>query len=332
VSQTLVRVTAWASCGFSLLVARTALAPDAAVCVPDRVKAAPAEGAVDVPRNTRVWVFDDLCDPTARLFRIGIGDEIPMARERSDPGDGWALSMVYVFKPQWTLGAGTMFRIEMASLEGSSLPPQTFTTGDVVDTEAPVFAGATAATATTANWPLDCFAFACFYRVTADPSTSPDVAAYRLYRRGTLVATAPTPDARFIVAGDCDVSPPGCGEGETPPVECFVLRAVDLAGNEESNTVGACTDGRVILDAGLGPPDPPPDSGPESTDGASAASPRDGCACFMASAKGAGASVGSLGLGALLAWVVLRSHRRARRNAQAGEVPPGVRHDETHGA
>jgi MYXO-CTERM domain-containing protein len=273
----------------------------------------PADGAQDVPLNTRVWLFYSVggrYTPTLSL-KDGNGTVVPSQTNLVARG-GLAIiqEKVMVLQPTALLSASTTYTIEVTNapicdnsgILGDGIVLQTFTTGITTDISPPTFGGAETVTAefvpeTPPNGP--CTAGPDRFRYTVTGSAAEAGSIYTLYLDGQNVDMRTTAEAIYEVMGSGEI-----------PLLCFVLHALDQAGNAEGNEKEICfssspdedgssADGVTDGDGGLDDASSP--DGGDGSDGSSTLVSPGGCGC---------ASTGnSLGT----AWILLGALLLLRR-------------------
>ncbi|MFU8805043.1 MAG: Ig-like domain-containing protein, partial [Bradymonadaceae bacterium] len=125
-----------------------AMACEAGYCVPETM---PADGAVDVPTNARLWVFYNATpgsDPEVTLLEADTGQTVFQTVEYVAGGNEYdeVRNRVAIVEPFGGMAAQTTYRLVLGEgfLCSASAPTVTFTTGASDKASAPNFAGATA--------------------------------------------------------------------------------------------------------------------------------------------------------------------------------------------
>ena len=220
--------------------AAPAAACEAGICVE---KTFPAEGD-EVTFSAQLWVFFDNVNghDMGAVLRDEDGQVVPTTATVSDQGTVETLmrQLLHVM-PDEPLEPYSDYRLDLVIEEdlcAGSVPDQiSFSTGGLLDTQAPDAEGVAGVEARTiadyANG-SNCTLGPPRHRYTVHVEPVADAVAYRLYEGGQLVAVAPAGPrvdgggaGRLEDAVELDLA----GEGE-PPDRCFVMRPVDLAGNE----------------------------------------------------------------------------------------------------
>ena len=235
----------------------------------------PAPDATNVPLNARIWLFynnEGLIQPTVRLLDDG-EQEVATTLELLSAGgvDSWS-DWAAVITPNELLLPERRYTIDGYYDDGFEPLRQTFTTGSETDTSSPAFDGALDVTAAFVPGDPDSSCNAPdFHEYTISANAAADAAAYRLYGTDTTLPLLATQDALPVVYREV-------GSGD-PPNRCFILRAVDLAGNESQwNGWGVCYE--VPEDCGCG--GCPCDWVRDDPDDPSAPLPqRTGCSCTL---------------------------------------------------
>jgi MYXO-CTERM domain-containing protein len=227
----------------------------------------PADGAQDVPLNTRIWLFYSVGGrySPALALKDDSGAAVPAEMTQVMRG-GLAIirEEVMVFQPTGLLSPSTTYTIEVTDapicdnwdIPGDGIIIQTFTTGTASDTAPPAFGGAATIAAefveaTPPIGPCDAGPDRFRYTVTANAAEAGSI--YTMYLDGQTVDMQTSSTVNYEVEGS----------GEIPPL-CFTMRAQDQAGNEEMNDQQVCfppTDGRTPPDGGCGCGSNSPSSG-----------------------------------------------------------------------
>lgn len=240
-------------------VAGIATACEAGICV-ERI--VPDDGE-EIPRNALLWVSYDNVNgfDIEAILRDDAGVEVPIVTETFELGPLETLAQrLLLVEPMQELESGGSYTLTVTPEEdlcaGSVDVVKTFTAGEDVDHVAPTFDGIASLDAAYipdysagSNCTLGPPRFR--YQVEGAPADGAvgGAVAYRLYLDGELVALAPVgprtegggvPRPTNVVTYDEPTD-----EGGEPPNRCFVLRAVDLAGNEDANEDVVCLDGAV---------------------------------------------------------------------------------------
>jgi hypothetical protein len=217
----------------------------------------PAEGAQDVPLNTRIWLFYSVGGTysPALSLKDDNGAVVPTEMTHVMRG-GLALirEEVMVFQPTGLLSPSTTYTIEVTDapicdnwdIPGDGIIIQTFTTGTTSDAATPTFGGAATIAAefveaTPPIGPCDAGPDRFRYTVTANAAEAGSI--YTMYLDGLNVDMQTSSTVNYEVEGS----------GDIPPL-CFTMRAQDQAGNEEMNDQQVCfpppTDGGTPPDGG----------------------------------------------------------------------------------
>lgn len=230
-------------CAVSLLLllnAPPAIACEAGICVERLV---PGDGD-EVPTNARIWVFYDLVhsfDMAARLYDTDAA-EVPATAQTFRLGPLETLQqMLLLLTPVQELQPGAQYQLVVTPEEdlcGGANTVSTFTTGDAADETPPSFAGIAAVDASyIADYSAgsNCTLGPPRHRYLVEGEPATDSVAYHLYEEDALVALVPigprvegggVPRPENVVIYDIEA------QDEEIPDRCFVLAAVDIAGNE----------------------------------------------------------------------------------------------------
>ncbi len=206
-----------------------ALACEAGVCLHPIW---PEDGAVDVPTNARIWIHYDVAGTFGvdAILRDDSGAEVAVTSEVIDGGKLELVSpLLLLLTPEAPLVAGGEYTLELMPEMNVCAEPElmTFSVGNGEDGTPPEFGGIQSVDAwfiegAGATGPCDVGPDRHHYEVIGAETSG--VAAYRLYEQGELVGVSWTPTLVSQVTGSGDA-----------PDRCFVMRAVDLAGNEDPN-------------------------------------------------------------------------------------------------
>lgn len=243
----------------------------------------PQDGADDVPTNARIWIHYDVAGTfgVEATLRDGDGAEVAVTEEL---WEGGRLELVFpwllVLTPEQALTAGEEYTLDLAPEVNVCEEPEPieFTTAAGADAVVPEFGGIQSIVAwfiegAPANGPCDVGPDRHHYEVAGAESS--DAVAYLLYEDGEQVAVSRSPTLVSQVEGT----------GEAPN-RCFVMHAVDMAGNEDPNDDVLCLHPVGDDDDSAGDDDPVADD----------------CACRVADCAGVATWIPLVLLGLVLAW------------------------------
>jgi len=236
-----------------LAAAPAASACEAGICVE---KVFPTEGQV-VPVDAQMWVYFDNVNgfDIGAVLRDADGEVVPTTATVLDQGPLETLmrQLLHVV-PDAPLEPYASYRLDLVIEEdlcvGSSPDQVRFETIGLTDPNPPALEGDVDVSArfiedyaTGSN----CSLGPPRHRYVVEVTPADDAVAYRLYQQGIMLAVAPAGErvdgggvGRLVDAVELDRA----GEG-APPNECFVVRAVDLSGNEDPNEVAHCLEGEA---------------------------------------------------------------------------------------
>jgi len=223
---------------------------EAGICV-ERI--VPADGD-EIPTNAQMWVFFDNVngfDIEVRLLDE-VGVEVPASSQIQNLGPLETLTQSLLhLVPDEPLEPGSNYGLIVAPEEdlcGGANTQAVYTVLAGTDDVPPAFEGIeTVDAGFIEDYSADsnCTGGPPRHRYTALGAPSDDAVAYHLYEDGRLVALAPAGprvEGGGVLRPENVVTYDVMAKDEDIPNRCFVMRAVDIAGNEDLNDDVVCVE------------------------------------------------------------------------------------------
>ena len=240
----------WVTVALVLSIAGPSVACEAGICV-ERI--VPGEGD-EVPTNAQMWVFFDNVNGfgiEATLADEG-GAEVPAVSQilQDGPLETLMQGLLHVV-PVDVLEPGSSYTLTVSPEEdlcGGANTQATFTTLSGADTEPPDFDGIAVLDAgfiEDLSADSNCTGGPPRHRYTVLGGPAADAVAYRLYEEGQQVALAPAGprvEGGGVPRPQNTVTYDVVAKDEDIPNRCFVMRPVDVSGNEQANDDLVCVE------------------------------------------------------------------------------------------